>query len=246
MSDTAPRPLPFDERGGLVVLVDPGRTTPADAFRLARRAESEGCCGLLVGDSQGCGEALAPVVAALRAGGPHLPVVQFPASASELSPDVDAVLFLSLVSGRNPRYLIDEQVRAVPFFERHPLVAAVSTAYVLIDGGSASAVSSVSGTAPLPADDATLVAAHVKAAKLLGMYATYLEAGSGARRPVAACVIERARAAGDGPLFVGGGITSAAAARVARLAGADYVVVGNLFEREPARSVGELASAARR
>lgn len=241
----APVTLPFDERGGLVVLLDPGHSTPDDARTLAARAARDGACGFLIGDSLGARETVAEHIVALRRGAPGLPIVQFPASADDLTSDVDAVLFLVLLSGRNPRYLIEEQVRAAPFFDRHPAVRAVSTAYLLIDGGRESAVEHVSGTAPLSADDADLVAAHVKAGQLIGMHVTYLEAGSGATQPVSAGVIRAARAATEGPLMVGGGIITAALAREAREAGADYVVVGSLFERDPEIDIKPIAAAAR-
>jgi putative glycerol-1-phosphate prenyltransferase len=240
-----PVSLPFDERGGLVVLIDPGRSTPHDARALAERAADGGACGFLVGDSLGHRETVSMHVAAIRRGAPGMPIVQFPASADDLTPDVDAVLFLVLLSGRNPRYLVDEQVRAASFFDRHPRVRAVSTAYLLIDGGRESAVEHVSRTTPLPADGADLIAAHVKAGQLMGMHATYLEAGSGAVSPVSASVIRAARAATRGPLMVGGGIVTAARAREAREAGADYVVVGTLFERNPEADVFSLATALR-
>ena len=237
--------LPFDHRGGLIVLVDPGRSTPDDARALAERAAEGGACGFLLGDSLGARESVSAHVAAIRHGAPDVPIVQFPASADDLTPDVDAILFLVLLSGRNPRYLVDEQVRAAAFFDRHPEVCAVSTAYVLIDGGRESAVQRVSGTAPLAMEDTGLIAAHVKAGQLMGMHATYLEAGSGAARPVSSRVIRAARNATRGPLIVGGGIVTAARARETRDAGADYVVVGSLFERDPVADVRRLAAAAR-
>ena len=237
--------LPFDERGGLVVLIDPGRSTPDEARALASRATDGGACGFLIGDSLGRGDDVSAHVAAIRAGAPSLPVVQFPASATELSPEVDAVLFLVLLSGRNPRYLIEEQLDAAPFFERNRHVAAISTAYLLIDGGRTSAVERVTGTRPLAATDPELIARHVRAGQLMGMHATYLEAGSGAALAVTPSVIEASRRATNGPLVVGGGITTAAAARETRHAGADYVVVGTLFERDSATSLQRLATAAR-
>jgi putative glycerol-1-phosphate prenyltransferase len=240
-----PVTLPFGERGGLIVLVDPGRSTPDDARALAERAAASGACGFLVGDSLGVRETVSAHVAAIRRGAPEVPIVQFPASADDLTPDVDAILFLVLVSGRNPRYLIDEQVRAAAFFDRHPEVRAVSTAYLLIDGGRESTVERVSGTAPLAMGNPSVIAAHVKAGQLMGMHATYLEAGSGAAQPVSAPAIRAARQATHGPLIVGGGIVTAARARDARHAGADYVVVGSLFERDPTADVRPLAAAAR-
>jgi len=230
---------------GLAILVDPARTSPGAAYSLAARAAEEGAALLLVGNSFGDDENTAEVARALKAGGAGLAVVQFPATASQLVPAVDAVLLLSLVSGRNAQYLIEEHVRAVPFFRRHPEVRSVSTAYCLVDGGGVTTVEAVSQTRPLPADKPDVLAAHIEAAMRIGMEATYVDAGSGARQPVSTAMIRAARAAARGPLLVGGGIDSADAVRSARAAGADYVVVGSLFEHEHERTVRDLALAAR-
>ena len=237
--------IPFDTRGGLVVLIDPGRSTPDDAMALATRAADAGACGVLLGDSSSGAHDVRQHVAAVRAGAPRLRIVQFPAGADELSAAVDAVLFLVLISGRNARYLIGEQLRAVSFFDAHPEIPAISTAYLLIDGGRVSSVERVTRTQPLPADDSHGIAAQVRAGQLMGMHATYLEAGSGASRAVSPSAIALARGAPDGPLIVGGGITTPAAALDARSAGADYVVIGTLFERDPLASIRTLAAAAR-
>ena len=230
--------------GGLAVLVDPARTSPPAAEEMARRASGEGARALLLGNSFGDDVRTHDVARALRRGANGLPVLQFPATASQLVPDVDAVLLLSLVSGRNPQYLIEEHVRAVPFFERHPEVAVLSTAYCLIDGGHVTSVEAVSQTRPLPADKPELVAAHVRAAMLIGMQAVYLDAGSGAERCVETTLIAAARRATQGTLFVGGGVRSAAQVRAARAAGADYVVVGTALERDGIHVVRALAEAA--
>jgi phosphoglycerol geranylgeranyltransferase len=232
-------------KGGLAVLVDPSRTVPDRAEGLAERAAEEGVAALLVGTSYADDGNVAAVARAVKRGAPHVPLLEFPGAASQLVPDVDAVLLLSLVSGRNAQYLIEEHVRAVPFYERHPDVEPISTAYLLIDGGEVTSVESVSQTRPLPASKPELVAAHVRAAMLVGMAATYLDAGSGARRPVAPSLIRAARAATRGPLFVGGGVRTPDAVRAARDAGADFVVVGTLVERNGAPAVRELALAAR-
>jgi geranylgeranylglyceryl phosphate synthase family protein len=230
--------------GGLAILVDPARTAPRDAEEIARRASGEGARALLLGNSFGDDSRLVDVARALRRGANGVQIVQFPATAAQLVAEVDAVLLLSLVSGRNAQYLIEEHVRAVPFFERHPEIAVLSTAYCLIDGGQVTSVEAVSQTRPLPADKPELVAAHVRAAMLIGMQAVYLDAGSGASRRVAAPLIAAARQATSGTLFVGGGVRDAAAVRAARRAGADYVVVGTALEREGTRVVRDLAEAA--
>jgi geranylgeranylglyceryl phosphate synthase family protein len=231
--------------GGLAVLVDPARTGPHAAEELARRAAGEGAVALLVGNSFGGSVGMDACASALRRGAPELPLIQFPATAAELTPLVDAVLLLSLVSGRNSQYLIEEHVRAVPFFVRHRQVEAISTAYLLIDGGRITSVEAVTQTRPLPADKPELVAAHVHAARMIGMRAAYLESGSGADRPVADLLIRAARAATDGPLLVGGGVRTPDDVRRARAAGADVVVVGTALERAEAPPVKELALAAR-
>ena len=237
--------MSFLDGSGLAILVDPARTSPGAAYSLAARAAEEGAALLLVGNSFGDDDGTAEVARALKAGGGGLAVVQFPATASQLVPTVDAVLLLSLVTGRNAQYLIEEHVRAVPFFRRHPNVRSVSTAYCLVDGGTTTTVESVSQTRPLPADKPDLLAAHIDAAMRIGMEATYVDAGSGAQRPVSSAMIRAARAVARGPLLVGGGIRDVEAVRAARTGGADYVVVGSLFEREHDRAVRELALAAR-
>jgi putative glycerol-1-phosphate prenyltransferase len=228
-------------RGGLLVLVDPARTEGSEAARLAREAQAAGAAGMLIGSSFD-GAAQTHVVArAIRDAAPGFPLALFPGSAMQLTDEVDLVLFLSLVSGRNPQYLIEEHVRAVPFLQRHP-VATLSTAYILIDGGRVTSVEAVSQTRPLPADKPELVAAHATAAQLIGMQAVYLDAGSGAARPVPQDVIRACRSAvPDRPLFVGGGIKTPAQARTARAGGADFVVIGTAVE-EQGTAVGVLGA----
>jgi phosphoglycerol geranylgeranyltransferase len=215
---------------GLLILVDPVRTGGAEAARVGREAKAAGARGILIGSSFDGAAQTHEVAKALRENAPGIPVALFPGSAMQLTDQVDLVLFLSLVSGRNPQYLIEEHVRAVPFLQRHP-VATMSTAYILIDGGRVTSVEAVSQTRPLPADKPELIAAHATAAHLIGMQAIYLEAGSGADRPVPESVIRACRAAvPDRPLFVGGGIRTPAQARAARAAGADFVVIGTVVE----------------
>ena len=215
---------------GLLILVDPVRTSSAEAGRIGKEAKAAGAQGILIGSSFDGAAQTHEVAQALRENAPGLPVALFPGSAMQLTDQVDLVLFLSLVSGRNPQYLIEEHVRAVPFLQRHP-VPTLSTAYILIDGGRVTSVEAVSQTRPLPADKPELVAAHATAALLIGMQAIYLEAGSGAQRPVPENVIRACRAAvPDRPLFVGGGIRTPAQVRAARAAGADFVVIGTVVE----------------
>lgn len=226
---------------GLLVLLDPGRTDPPDAARVARAAEEAGAAGLLIGSSFDGAEHTGVVAAAVKKA-TSLPLLLFPGGAGQLTPLVDAVLFLSLVSGRNAQYLIEEHVRAVPFFARHP-IEAISTAYILVDGGSITAVEAVSQTRPLPSDKPEIAVAHAVAAQMIGMKAVYLDAGSGAARPVAPAVIRAVRRAVSLPLLVGGGMRSAEQVRAARTAGADLLVVGTAVEADGAGRIRDLVAA---
>ena len=221
----------LDRRPGVLALVDPTRTTPAAAGALATAAAAAGAAGLLIGSSFDGAAETGGVARAARQAAPGLPIGLFPGSAMQLTDAVDVILLLSLVSGRNPQYLIEEHVRAVPFLRRHP-VPTISTAYILVDGGRVTSVESVSQTRPLPADKPELAAAHAVAGCLIGMRAVYLEAGSGAERPVPAPVIRACRdaIAGAVPLLVGGGIREPEQAAAARAAGADFVVIGSALE----------------
>ena len=219
-------------RPGVLILVDPSRTPAAEATKVARAAQAAGAAGVMIGSSYDGTRETHQVARALRDGAQDLPVALFPGSAMQLTEQVDLVLFLSLVSGRNPQYLIEEHVRAVPFFQRHP-VPALSTGYILIDGGRVTSVEAVSQTRPLPADKPELAAAHAMAARMIGMGAVYLDAGSGAASPVPPAVIAACRAAlpPSVTLFVGGGIRTPAQAAAARAAGADFVVIGTAVEQ---------------
>ena len=236
----------LERRPGLLVLVDPSRTTPDDAAAVARAAAAAGAAGVLIGSSFDGTQNTELVARAIRVATPHCPLVLFPGSALQLTSEVDLILFLSLVSGRNAQYLIEEHVRAVPFLARHP-VPTLSTGYILVDGGRVTSVEAVTQTRPLPADKPELVAAHATAARLIGMRAIYVDAGSGAPRPVSPALIAAARrAAPDLALFVGGGIRSADEVRMARRAGADFVVVGTVLEESGAAAArGDLPALVR-
>jgi phosphoglycerol geranylgeranyltransferase len=226
---------------GLLVLVDPGRTDAPTAAAVARAAEEAGAAALMIGSSFDGSEHTEMVARAMK-GASALPLLLFPGSAAQLTPAVDAVLFLSLVSGRNPQYLIEEHVRAVPFFRRHP-VESISTAYILVDGGRITAVESVSQTRPLPADKPEIAVAHALAARMIGMAAVYLDAGSGAATPIAASIIRAVRRAVALPLIVGGGLRTPEAVRAAREAGADFVVLGTAIEQDGLSNLREFVAA---
>ncbi len=171
------------------------------------------------------------------------PVFLFPGHSMQLSELADGILFLSLLSGRNPDYLIGQQVVAAPWLKRSGLEV-LPTGYLLIDGGRLSSAAYITQTLPLPRDKPELAAATAQAAELLGLRLLYLEAGSGAPYPVPPGLIATLRQEVDLPLIVGGGLRSPEQVRAAAQAGAAMVVVGTAAEEDPGL-LRELAAAAR-
>jgi putative glycerol-1-phosphate prenyltransferase len=160
------------------------------------------------------------------------PVVLFPGSPSQLSGHADALLFLSLISGRNAELLIGHHVTAAPAIKALGLEA-IPTGYMLIDGGKPTTVSYVGQTLPIPHDKPGIGAATALAGQLLGLGCIYMDTGSGANRTVSPAMIEAVRATVDLPIIIGGGIRTVEQARALCLAGADVLVVGTAFEEDP-------------
>jgi len=160
------------------------------------------------------------------------PVVLFPGSPSQLSRHADAVLFLSLISGRNAELLIGHHVTAAPSIKALG-IEAIPTGYMLIDGGRPTTVSYVSQTLPIPHNKPGIAAATALAGELLGLRTVYMDTGSGAERTVSPEMIAAVRATVDLPIIIGGGIRTAEQARQLCEAGADVLVVGTAFEEEP-------------
>ncbi|MBK9422325.1 MAG: geranylgeranylglyceryl/heptaprenylglyceryl phosphate synthase [Flavobacteriales bacterium] len=160
------------------------------------------------------------------------PVVLFPGSPAQLSPHADAVLFLSLISGRNPELLIGHHVTAAPTI-RAMGIEAIPTGYMLVDGGKPTTVSYVSQTLPIPHDKPGIAAATAIAGELLGLRTIYMDTGSGALNTVSPDMISSVRKSVDLPIIIGGGIRDVRTAQALCDAGADVVVVGTAFEQDP-------------
>ncbi|MFN5218637.1 MAG: geranylgeranylglyceryl/heptaprenylglyceryl phosphate synthase [Sphingomonadales bacterium] len=159
-------------------------------------------------------------------------VVLFPGNEIQVVSNADAILFMSLISGRNPEYLIAKQVAAAPFIYRSGLET-IPTGYLLVDGGKITTAHYISQTMPIPADKPEIAATTVLAGAMLGMKAMYMDAGSGASRRISPEMIATVRNVFDGLFFVGGGIRDSAAAEAAWSAGADMVVIGNAAFENP-------------
>lgn len=160
-----------------------------------------------------------------------VPKVLFPGDVSQFTRKADAILYLSLISGRNPDYLIEQHVKSAREINRSN-VEVIPTGYILVEGGTYSSVSRVSKTKPIPQHKTETITDTALAGQLLGMKLIYLEAGSGATIPVSTTIIQRVKKELQLPLIVGGGITSVAQLRLAYHSGADIIVVGNLFEKD--------------
>lgn len=192
---------------------------------------SPDCCPdlIFVGGSTGHGSET--LIAALREK-VEVPIVLFPGAISQLTPAADAVLFLSLLSGRNAEWLVGEQVRAARTVKQSG-IESIPMGYILIDGGKQTATMRVTQTDPIPSENIEAIVNTALAAQLMGKQLVYLEAGSGALNPVPAAVIRAVSQAIDIPLIVGGGIHTAEQMNSAYQAGADIVVIGNHLEQHP-------------
>ncbi|GAB2523647.1 geranylgeranylglyceryl/heptaprenylglyceryl phosphate synthase [Spirosoma aerophilum] len=171
------------------------------------------------------------VIAAIRQQS-TTPIILFPGNPLHIEPSADAIFFLSLISGRNPDFLIGQHVIAAPLLKKSGLEI-LPTGYMVVDSGTQTTVSYISGTMPLPHDKPGVAACTAMAGEMLGLQLMYLDAGSGARRPVSSVMISAVRSVIDLPIIVGGGINSGEKAYEALKAGADMIVVGNGIEHDP-------------
>ncbi|WP_381496488.1 phosphoglycerol geranylgeranyltransferase [Spirosoma flavum] len=215
----------------LAVLLDPDKIEQDALSQLLIRTASCPVDFFLVGGSLVTDYAHKEVIAAIRRQS-TIPITLFPGNLLHIEPSADAILLLSLISGRNPDFLIGQHVIAAPLLKRSGLEI-MSTGYMVVDSGTQTTVSYISGTMPLPYDKPDVAACTAMAGEMLGLQLMYLDAGSGARRPVSSDMIAAVRRVVDLPIIVGGGINSGEKAYEALKAGADMIVVGNGIEQNP-------------
>ena len=158
-----------------------------------------------------------------------VPVILFPGGVNQLNEDYDAMLFMSLLSGRNPHYLIGQQVIAAPIVSDYG-IETIPTGYLLVDGGSPTTVELISGTKPLSPSRPDVIISHALAAQYLGMKLIYLEAGSGAKNKIPGNVIKKIASEIDIGLIVGGGVRTPRMAKNIVESGASHVVIGSAIE----------------
>ncbi len=161
-----------------------------------------------------------------------LPIILFPGDLMQIHPSADAILFLSLISGRNPEFLIGKQVLAAPLLKKTNLEI-LPTGYILVNSGRETTVSYISNTKPIPANKPDIAGCTAMAGEMLGLQITYLDAGSGADNPIPTSTIKTVRQCVSSPIVVGGGIVSPEKVIENFEAGADVVVIGNAAEKNP-------------
>jgi len=214
----------------LAILLDPDKIVLKNLDHLIDKINESPATHIFVGGSIVRNNILEEIIASLKEK-TNLPVILFPGDPSQISPKADGILFLSLLSGRNPDYLIEYQVQAAPILKKTNLEV-ISTGYILIESGNETAVARVSKTKPLSRKNPDLVLATALAGEMLGNQLIYLEAGSGAKQPVPTEMIELIAQNIEIPVIVGGGIVDLHGIQKAYKAGADLVVIGTAFEND--------------
>jgi phosphoglycerol geranylgeranyltransferase len=216
---------------GFAVLVDPDNIGDEELSALVQLANECIIDYFFVGGSLIVTDRIGWVVKTIK-NLTKIPVVLFPGSNMHIEAQADAILFLSLISGRNADLLIGQQMIAAPILKRTNLEV-ISTGYMLVDGGRATTVSYISNTTPLPADKPSIAACTAMAGEMIGMKLIYMDAGSGAVNSISRKTIGAVSRSIDVPLVIGGGIDNADKAQDAWDTGADIVVVGNAIEKSP-------------
>ncbi len=221
----------------LAILLDPDKIELSTIEILIEKINQSPATHIFIGGSHINNNIIDELIVKIRQNSPAkrqgrgaLPIVLFPGNPSQISDQADAILFLSLISGRNPDFLIEHQVKAAPILKKTNLEI-ISTGYILIESGTETAVEKVSKTKPMDRNDPDLALATAQAGEMLGNKLIYLEAGSGAKQPVPVEMIQLVSQNINIPLIVGGGIIDLQGIQKAYDSGADIVVIGTAFEK---------------
>lgn len=221
-----------ENKKSIAVLVDPDKAEDPVRLQHLINLASENCVDyFFVGGSLVTSTNLSEVVKKIKED-VNIPCVLFPGNAIQVDASADGLLFLSLISGRNPELLIGQHVVAAPILKNTRLEV-IPTGYMLINSGRMTSVAYISNTMPIPDDKYSLAASTALAGQMLGLQTIYIDAGSGAEKEISPRMIASVRKAVSLPLIVGGGINSARKAIAALEAGADMIVVGNALEKDP-------------
>jgi phosphoglycerol geranylgeranyltransferase len=230
----------FKGEKSFAVLIDPDKVNADSIRELVEKAVEAKVDFLFVGGSLVISDHLDECIRQIRSHC-NIPVLLFPGSPSQISREADALLYLSLISGRNPELLIGQHVISAPFVKKSGLEI-IPTGYMVIDGGAATTVSYISNAAPIPSDKSDIAMCTAMAGEMLGMKLVYMDSGSGARKAISEEMIATVAGQISVPLIVGGGIRDAEKAYLNCKAGADIIVVGNAIEKD-VQLINEIAAA---
>lgn len=212
------------------VLIDPDKVDASQTDQLISLASEAKVDYFFVGGSLVISNNLDQCIKQIKSAC-DIPVILFPGAPSQVSKYADALLYLSLISGRNPELLIGQHVISAPFVKQSNLEI-IPTGYMVIDGGAPTTVSYISNAYPIPADKSEIAMCTAMAGEMLGMKVIFMDAGSGAKRAIAETMIEKVATHIEIPLITGGGITTPEKAYLNCKAGADIIVVGNAIEKD--------------
>lgn len=216
-----------------ITLIDPEKVTPPQASRIARKARSSGTSAIMIGGSTFASTShLDNVIKAVKRT-VKIPVILFPNNVTGISRRADAIWFMSLLNSFDPYFLMGAQVLGAPLVKKYRLEP-IPLGYIIVGEGGTAGI--VGKAVPIPYNKPELAAAHALAGEYLGMHFIYLEAGSGAKKPVPPQMIRAVKRYIDIPLIVGGGIKSSKQALVAASAGANIIVTGNVVENTEVKS----------
>ncbi len=217
------------EKGaGFLLLIDPDKFEISESEEFFSICNRSGVDAFLIGGSLVKDDFISQIIVEIKKFS-EIPVILFPGGLNQVTGEADAILFLSLISGRNPEHLIGKHVLAAPLINRINLET-IATGYMLIESGASTTAEYMNGTKPIPYNKTEIAVATALAGQYLGLQMIYLEAGSGAEHTVPDRMVRAVTKTLDIPVIVGGGIRSGEAAQRKVEAGADFVVVGNFFE----------------
>ena len=226
---------------GYIVLIDPDKNSENNLEEKISKINNSGVDAIFVGGSlildNNCEKRVELIKSISK-----VPVIFFPGGISQLNKYYDAMLFMSILSGRNSHYLIGEQVIAAPIVKDLG-IEVIPTGYLLVDGGNNSSVQFMSGSNPIPIEKPDILIAHALAAQYLGKKLVYLESGSGAKNSIPNNLLKAVTKYIDVPIIVGGGINTPKSANEKVLAGASFVVIGSILEGNNSNIINEFADA---
>jgi putative glycerol-1-phosphate prenyltransferase len=221
--------LKKQQRKAFAVLIDPDKVTPDSFSHLLALSIAHNVDFFFVGGSLITSNTMSEIIATIKFQ-TQIPAILFPGNSLHIDTKADAILFLSLISGRNPEFLIGQHVISAPILKKSGLEI-LPTGYLIVDSGKQTTVSYISNTTPIPHDKPSIAACTAMAGEMLGLKLIYLDAGSGALNAVSPAMIAAVAQSVDTPIIVGGGINTAQKAKDALKAGADVIVVGNGIEQ---------------